>query len=50
MLFCSCDRSRVKLKFYEKLWGGGGGGGGGIFVSWLSELTSNVIIEIMATN
>ena len=27
MLFCSCDRSRVKLKFYEKLWGGGGGGG-----------------------
>ena len=25
MLFCSCDRSRVKLKFYEKLWGGGGG-------------------------
>ena len=26
MLFCSCDRSRVKLKFYEKLWGGGGGG------------------------
>ena len=45
MLFCLCDRSRVKLKFYEKLWGGGG-----IFVSWLSELTSNVIIEIMATN
>ena len=32
MLFCSCDRSRVKLKFYEKLWGGGGGGVGGVYL------------------